>query len=84
MPYQLRKNFKLFTLNSNPELAQEIADLLGCEMGKSSITRFSDGEVQINIEESVRGAEVYLIQSTRVPVKVCRRKIRVTVSKYYF
>ena len=67
MPYQLRKNFKLFTLNSNPELAQEIADLLGCEMGKSSITRFSDGEVQINIEESVRGAEVYLIQSTSQP-----------------
>ncbi|WKA58279.1 ribose-phosphate pyrophosphokinase [Planococcus shenhongbingii] len=67
MPYQLRKNFKLFTLNSNPELAQEIADLLGCEMGKSSITRFSDGEVQINLEESVRGAEVFLVQSTSQP-----------------
>ncbi|MDN7245176.1 ribose-phosphate diphosphokinase [Planococcus shenhongbingii] len=67
MPYQLRKNFKLFTLNSNPELAKEIADLLGCEMGKSSITRFSDGEVQINLEESVRGAEVFLVQSTSQP-----------------
>lgn len=67
MPYQLRKNFKLFTLNSNPELAAEIADHLGCELGKSSITRFSDGEVQINIEESVRGADVFLIQSTSQP-----------------
>ncbi|MBZ5199893.1 ribose-phosphate pyrophosphokinase [Planomicrobium chinense] len=67
MPYQLRKNFKLFTLNSNPELAQEIAERLGCELGKSSITRFSDGEVQINIEESVRGDEVYLVQSTSQP-----------------
>ena len=67
MPYQLAKNFKLFTLNSNPELAQEIADALGCQLGKSSITRFSDGEVQINIEESVRGAEVYLVQSTSQP-----------------
>ena len=67
MPYKLRKNFKLFTLNSNPDLAREIADLLGCEIGKSSITRFSDGEVQINIEESVRGADVYLIQSTSQP-----------------
>lgn len=57
----------MFTLNSNPELAQEIAGLLGCELGKSSITRFSDGEVQINLEESVRGAEVYLIQSTSQP-----------------
>ena len=67
MTYQLRKNFKLFTLNSTPELAKEIADLLGCELGKSSINRFSDGEVQINLEESVRGAEVYLVQSTSQP-----------------
>lgn len=67
MSYQLRKNFKLFTLNSNPELAAEIADHLGCQLGKSSITRFSDGEVQINIEESVRGADVFLIQSTSQP-----------------
>ncbi len=67
MPYQLQKSFKLFSLNSNPELTQEIADVLGCELGKSSITRFSDGEVQINIEESVRGANVYLVQSTSQP-----------------
>jgi ribose-phosphate pyrophosphokinase len=64
LPYQLGRKFKLFTLNSNPELAQEIADLLGCKLGESSVTRFSDGEIQINIEESVRGDEVYLIQST--------------------
>ncbi|MFD1031345.1 ribose-phosphate diphosphokinase [Metaplanococcus flavidus] len=67
MPYQLRKNFKLFALNSNPELAQEIADQLGCELGKSFIKHFSDGEIQINIEESVRGADVYLVQSTSQP-----------------
>lgn len=67
MPYQLRKNFKLFSLNSNLELAQEIADQLGCELGKSFIKHFSDGEIQINIEESVRGADVYLIQSTSQP-----------------
>ena len=67
MPYQLRTNFKLFTLNSNLELAQEIADVLGCELGKSFIKHFSDGEIQINIEESVRGADVYLVQSTSQP-----------------
>lgn len=44
-----------------------MAQLLGCELGKSSVTRFSDGEIQINIEESVRGAEVYLVQSTSQP-----------------
>ncbi|AQU80726.1 MULTISPECIES: ribose-phosphate pyrophosphokinase [Planococcus] len=67
MAYQLGTNFKLFTLNSNPELTQEIADLLGCEMGKSAITHFSDGEVQIHIQESVRGADVYVVQSTSQP-----------------
>lgn len=67
MAYQLRDNFKLFSLNSNQELAEEIADILGCELGKNSITHFSDGEIQINIEESVRGAEVYVVQSTSQP-----------------
>lgn len=67
MAYQLGTNFKLFTLNSNPELTQEIADLLGCELGKSSIDHFSDGEVQIHIQESVRGADVYVVQSTSQP-----------------
>ena len=67
MAYQLRENFKLFSLNSNQELAKEIADQLGCELGKNSITHFSDGEIQIHIEESVRGAEVYVVQSTSQP-----------------
>ncbi|WP_370512347.1 ribose-phosphate diphosphokinase [Planomicrobium sp. CPCC 101110] len=64
MPYQLGRNFKIFSLNSNPELAKEVADILGCRLGECSVTRFSDGEIQINIEESVRGMEVYMIQST--------------------
>ncbi|MCQ6268503.1 ribose-phosphate diphosphokinase [Fictibacillus sp. WQ 8-8] len=59
---------KVFTLNSNIELAQEIAKHIGIELGKSSVTRFSDGEIQINIEESIRGSEVYIIQSTSAPV----------------
>lgn len=57
----------MFSLNSNPKLASEMALLLGCELGKSSVTRFSDGEIQINIEESVRGSDVYLVQSTSQP-----------------
>lgn len=44
-----------------------MASLLGCELGKCSVTRFSDGEIQINLEESVRGSEVYLVQSTSQP-----------------
>lgn len=57
----------MFALNSNQVLANEMAQLLGCELGKSYVTQFSDGEIQIHIEESVRGSEVYLVQSTSHP-----------------
>lgn len=59
---------KIFALNSNRPLAQKIADEVGMELGKLSVDRFSDGEIQINIEESVRGDNVYVIQSTSAPV----------------
>ncbi|TWE01776.1 ribose-phosphate pyrophosphokinase [Neobacillus bataviensis] len=68
MTYQLKKSFKMFSLNSNRELANEMAKLLGCELGKSSSTQFSDGEIQVNIEESVRGNDVFLVQSTSQPI----------------
>lgn len=59
---------KIFALNSNKPLAEKIAQSMGVELGKSSVTKFSDGEIQINIEESIRGAEVFLVQSTSDPV----------------
>ncbi len=68
MTYQLRNDFKMFTLNSNRKLATEMAELLGCELGKCSVAKFSDGEIQIHIEESVRGSEVFIVQSTSDPV----------------
>ncbi|WP_078549656.1 ribose-phosphate diphosphokinase [Litchfieldia alkalitelluris] len=67
MDYQLKENFKLFALNSNQTLSKEIANLLGCKIGKSSVTRFSDGEIHIHIEESIRGSEVFVVQSTSYP-----------------
>lgn len=67
MSYKVNDKFKLFTVHSNPSLTKEVALLLGCEVGKSSVKRFSDGEVQIHIEESVRGSEVYIVQSTGQP-----------------
>ncbi|SDN34665.1 ribose-phosphate diphosphokinase [Alkalicoccus daliensis] len=63
----MQNDMKLFTLNSNRKLAEEIADKLEMPLGVSSITRFSDGEVQMNIEETVRGYDTYLIQSTSEP-----------------
>src|SRR5690625_460478 len=58
---------KIFSLNSNKTLAKEISNILEVPLGKSSVKRFSDGEIQINIEESIRGCDVYLIQSTSEP-----------------
>lgn len=59
---------KIFSLNASQELAKKIADSIGTKLGKCSVRTFSDGEVQINIEESVRGDHVYVIQATSYPV----------------
>ncbi len=69
MPYQYADTkLKIFSLNSNYPLAQEIAEQMGVELGKSSVKHFSDGEVQISIEESIRGCDVFIVQSTSAPV----------------
>jgi ribose-phosphate pyrophosphokinase len=60
---------KVFSLSSNTPLAEEIVQHIGIELGQSSVKRFSDGEIQINIEESIRGCDVYVIQSTCDPVE---------------
>lgn len=59
---------KLFSLTSNTEMAEKIAQAAGIPLGKLSSRQFSDGEIMINIEESVRGADIYIIQSTSFPV----------------
>ena len=61
-------NLKIFSLSSNRPLAEKIAQEVGVELGKLSVDRFSDGEIQINIEESIRGDNVYIVQSTSAPV----------------
>lgn len=62
------KNIKIFTGNSHPELAQEIADSLGLPLGKSKVGTFSDGEISVDINETVRGCDVFIVQSTCSPV----------------
>ena len=51
---------KIFSLNSNRPLAEKIAAAVGVELGKCSVNQFSDGEIQVNIEESIRGSHVYV------------------------
>ncbi|MEY4763774.1 MAG: hypothetical protein RI907_447 [Pseudomonadota bacterium] len=57
----------LFTGNANPALAQEIASNLGISLGKASVGRFSDGETTVEIQQNVRGREVFVVQSTCAP-----------------
>jgi ribose-phosphate pyrophosphokinase len=62
------KNIKIFTGNSNPELAKRIAELLGVEVGASKVSKFSNGETSVDINETVRGADVFLVQTLCDPV----------------
>ncbi|HOP57019.1 MAG TPA: ribose-phosphate pyrophosphokinase [Bacillota bacterium] len=59
---------KIFALSSNKKLAQEIADYIGIPLSQSEVTHFADGELSINIPETVRGHKVFVIQSTNPPV----------------
>lgn len=58
----------VFSGNSNKPLAQSIADYLSLHLGRAKINRFSDGEIQVEIQENVRRQEVFVIQSTCAPV----------------
>ena len=57
----------LFTGNANPALAQEIANHLGLPLGQAAVGRFSDGEVSVEIQQNVRGREVFVVQPTCAP-----------------
>lgn len=62
------KDIKIFTANSNRAVAEQIADSLGLSLSKSEVRTFSDGEISVSINESVRGSDVFIIQSTSAPV----------------
>ncbi|MGC2874120.1 ribose-phosphate diphosphokinase [Ihubacter sp. rT4E-8] len=61
-------DYKVFSGNSHTELAEEIASIMGKPLGKATVTKFSDGEISVNIWESVRGIDVYIVQPTCKPV----------------
>ena len=60
-------NLMLFSGNSNPELAAEIAQHLGTTVSRSIVSQFSDGEINVEINDNVRGRDVFIIQSTCAP-----------------
>ncbi len=61
------ENLMVFTGNANPTLAEEVVKQLGIPLGKAEVSQFSDGEVMIEINENVRGKDVFVLQSTCAP-----------------
>jgi ribose-phosphate pyrophosphokinase len=62
------RRLKVFTGNANPRLAKEICGYLGLELGKARVGRFADAEINVQIDENVRGADCYVVQPTCRPV----------------
>lgn len=60
-------DFMVFTGNANPALAQNVVDKLGMTLGKAKVSQFSDGEIAVEIQENVRGRDVFVIQPTCSP-----------------
>jgi len=63
----MNKSAAIFTGNSNPAVAREIADLLGMPLGDASVSMFSEGEIRVKINENVRGKDVFIVQGTCPP-----------------
>jgi ribose-phosphate pyrophosphokinase len=60
-------NLMLFTGNANPKLAQKVARHLNIQLGKATVSKFSDGEIMVELLENVRGKDVFVLQSTSEP-----------------
>ena len=64
----MESRLEVFTGNANPNLAREISKHLGIPLGESWVGTFSDGEIQVRIKETVRGADVFVVQPFSYPV----------------
>ncbi|MEK7825448.1 MAG: ribose-phosphate diphosphokinase, partial [Nitrospirota bacterium] len=64
----MENRLKLFTGNSNPDLAEKISSYLRISLGKATVSAFADGEILVRIEENVRGMDVFIMQSCCSPV----------------
>lgn len=72
-------NLMVFTGNANPVLAQEVASHLGLELGRADVGKFSDGEVNVELLENVRGRDVFVLQSTSHPTNDSLMEVMVMV-----
>ena len=70
---------KVLALSSNEPLATKVAEAVGVELGKITLSQFADGEIRVNIDESIRGSHVYVIQSTSNPVNDHLMELLITI-----
>ena len=75
-------NTVLFTGNANPALAREIAQTLGVELGKAKVGRFSDGEVDVEIQQNVRARDVFVVQPTCAPTNEFLMELLIMVDAF--
>ena len=68
MPIVEGKKIKIFSLSANRKLAEEIAQTVGCELADCTLQHFADGEINLNMGETVRGHHVFVVQPTQAPV----------------
>ena len=73
------EKIRVFSGNSNRELAQKICNQLGVSLGKANVSTFSDGETRVEIDENVRGMDVFIIQSTCPPVNVTLMELLIMI-----
>lgn len=73
------EKIRIFSGNANIELAEKICDKLGVHLGKANVTTFSDGETRVEIDENVRGMDVFIIQSTCSPVNVTLMELLIMI-----
>jgi ribose-phosphate pyrophosphokinase len=73
------ERIRVFSGNANVELAKKICDHLGIPLGKANVTTFSDGETRVEIDENVRGMDVFIIQSTCPPVNVTLMELLIMI-----
>src|SRR5665647_541782 len=73
------EKIRVFSGNANISLAQKICEKLGVPLGKANVTTFSDGETRVEINENVRGMDVFIIQSTCTPVNVTLMELLIMI-----
>ena len=66
-PLIAKDAIQVFTGNANRGLAESICEKLGVELGHAAVRKFSDGETQVDIQDNVRGGDVFVVQSTSSP-----------------